>query len=81
MKNYQNLEQVDSTDDVIVEYPTKYVAVRNSSTLRCNKCGNTLNDEQTYIRLNYCPCCGKKVEEIVSDVYHWDSEIERMIVS
>lgn len=62
-----------------MSYPTKYVAIKNECNLRCNYCGNELEDEQTYIKLNFCPCCGRRVEEIVREVYRWDEIEGRMI--
>ena len=34
---------------------------RNYCTLTCDNCGCDLVHEQTYIPLNYCPKCGKRM--------------------
>jgi len=36
--------------------------VPNEDTLYCSHCNLRLDDEQTYIPLNYCPSCGYKME-------------------
>ena len=43
--------------------------------IRCVACANSLYDEQTYIKLNYCPNCGAvitKIEEIKIRGRKWE---------